>query len=316
VVAGYVDPVGAAVNDFLVVRFNPDGTKDQGFGFLGFNLVNFAGGDDTGNALALAPDGKLVMAGPVWNGTRYVIGVARFTTNGVLDGTFDGDGRLMTEWPGPGSLGVTAVVVQPDRKIVVGGHVNDNFALMRLAEDGSLDLSFGAQGVTITDLGGYDNLNALALTTDGWLYAAGSRDLGGNMDFALAQYTPSGVLGDYPVGWAGGTAFVDWGGAELAFAVDVRADGQVVAAGCSQAALAWAQLPPQGVQPSPLKVEADFAGIGECALGVQFAGASRLIAAGVQQFNGDRNMALARFETTVDTTAPVEYRLYLPLMAR
>jgi uncharacterized delta-60 repeat protein len=316
VVAGYVDPAGVALNDFLVVRFNPDGTKDQGFGLLGFNLVNFMGGDDNGNALALAPDGKIVVAGSVWNGARYVIGVARFTSDGFLDGTFDGDGRLMTEWiPGLPAYGM-AVAIQPDGKILLGGQANDDFALMRLAEDGSLDLSFGAQGVTITDMGGFDTLNALALTSGGWLYAAGSRDIDGNTDFAIAQYTPNGVLGDYPVGWAGGKVFVDWGGAELAFGVDVRADGQVVAAGCSQTGFAWAQLPPQGVRPSPLKRETDFAGSGECALGVRFAGTHHIVAAGVQQFNGDRNMALARFETTVDATAPVVYRLYVPLAVR
>jgi hypothetical protein len=67
------------------------------------------------------------------------------------------------------------------------------------------------------------------------------------------------------------------------------------------------------VRPSPLKRETDFAGSGECALGVRFAGTHHIVAAGVQQFNGDRNMALARFETTPDATAPVAYSVFLPL---
>jgi uncharacterized delta-60 repeat protein len=313
VVAGYTDPVGAAANDFLIVRFNPDGSKDQDFGLLGFNLANFMGGDDYGQALALAPDGKLVVAGRAWDGARYAIGVARFTAEGYVDSTFNGNGRLMTAWLPQGQAGVTAVVVQPDGKIVVGGHANGAFALMRLAENGSLDLSFGTQGVTLTDVGGFATLNALALAPSGWLYAAGSRAVDGSYEFALAQYTPSGVLGDYPAGWAGGTAYVDWGGSEQAFAVDVRADGQVVAAGCSDAGFAWAQLPPQGVRPPPLKGETGFAG-SECALGVKFTGANGIVAAGWQSFNGNGNMALARFETTPDATAPPVYPLFLPLV--
>ncbi len=314
VVAGNSDPPGGVASNFLVARFNPDGTKDETFGFFGFNIVDFAGFSDYGNAMALAPDSKIVVAGSVWNGIRYVVGVARFTSEGVLDSTFDGDGRVITEGTMQQPNWVTAVVVQPDHKIIIGGYVNAfepnaDFGLMRFIENGNIDDTFGSQGVTITDMGGRDSLNALALSPDGWIYAAGTHSVSlADADFALAQYTPDGVLADAPNGWSGGKAFVDWGGIEGAYAIDVRADRQVVAAGRSDGGFAWAQLPPNGSTLNPVKGSTDFVGGGDRANGVKFVAPNKIVLVRQASFNDDVNMALARFETT-----PSDFRIFLPL---
>ncbi len=318
VVAGSSDPPGSLASNFLVARFNPDGTKDETFGFFGFNIVDFAGSTDDGHALALAPDGKIVVAGVVWNGARYVIGMARFTIDGLLDSSFGAQGKVITQWT-MGTNWVTAVVVQPDCKIVVGGYANAfepnaDFGLMRFAENGNMDGTFGSQGVTITDMGGRDSLNALALSPDGWIYAAGARSVSLiDVDFAMAQYTPDGVLTDAPNGWSGGKAFVDLGGIEGAYAVDVRADGQVVAAGRSDGGFAWAQLPPNGSTLTPIKGSADFAGGGDRANGVKFVAPNKIVLVGQASFNDDENMVLARFETTTLLPTPPAFHVFLPL---
>jgi uncharacterized delta-60 repeat protein len=307
VVAGTSDPPGISAENFLIARFNPDGTKDESFGLFGFNIVDFLGNIDRGFALALAPDGKIVVAGFAWNAVRNrsMAAVARLTSDGVLDTTFDGDGRVVTEWPMRQQDPVTAVVAQPDGKIVLGsGYTGPDFALMRLNQNGSVDSSFGSQGVTITDMGGHDLLYALALAPNGHLYAAGNRSLNGDTDFALAQYTPNGVLADGADGWPGGKVLIHWNGSGTAFAIDLRGDEQLVAAGCERTGIIWAQLPMKGVVSAPIKGSTDFAGSGECALGVKFSGANTIITAGIQAFNDDINMALARFETTTDPTAP------------
>ena len=212
----------------------------------------------------------------------------------------------------------SAVVVQPDRKIVVGGHVALDFALVRFNENGALDSTFGSLGATITDMGGSDDLKALLLTPDGWIYAAGLRDLGSGGDFALAQYQPNGVLAScaFPpcTVWATGKRFVDWGGAEAAYALDWRDDGRIVAAGCAGGQFAWAQLRTNGL-PSLIKSTTDFVGSGECAFGVKFAGANKVILAGHEQFNGDQNMALARFDTTINPNVPF-FQIFLPTVLR
>jgi hypothetical protein len=60
-------------------------SPDHSFGLLGFNVIDFVGGADFGTALALAPEGKIVVAVGAWNGSRNVFGVARLLDDGALD---------------------------------------------------------------------------------------------------------------------------------------------------------------------------------------------------------------------------------------
>jgi uncharacterized delta-60 repeat protein len=298
------------IMDFLVARFNANGSIDLSFGFNGSYLLDFMNGADSAAALALAPDGKIVVAGSVWNGVRYDWGVARFTNTGQPDPTFDSDGKVFF---GFGlDNGLSAVAVQPDGKILAAGHAGRDFAVVRLTESGQIDSSFGQGGFTLTDLGGTDVINALALAPNGWIYAAGYRIQNGNTaDIALAQYTPVGVLASCPDpancrNWPTGTFFVDVGINDYAYALDLRSDNQLVAAGCINQHFAAVQVRTDG-EPAALPFNTDFVGYPDCAKGVKFSGANKIVLAGDQNlypFSNDSNIALARFETTVDTTAP------------
>jgi hypothetical protein len=181
--------------------------------------------------------------------------------------------------------------------------VGGDFALLRLNTDGSLDGTFGLSGLMRTDMGGEDALNALMRQSGGGFVAAGTRTISGNSDFALAQYTSNGNLVGCPPfpcsTWPTGKAFVDWGLTDAAYALDWRSDGFVVAAGCAEGQFAWAQLRTNTLVGGPIKATTDFVGAGECASGVKFIGANKIVAAGSEEFNGDKNFALARFETTL-----------------
>ena len=319
VVAGYTDPFGSVARNFMIARFNPDGTEDGTFGFGGFNVLDFMGGEDYGNALALAPDGKIVVAGTVFNGARNVFGIARFNADGTPDTSFDTDGKQLVEFVIGLSHVANAVVVQPDRKIVVAGTVGGDFALLRLNENGSLDGTFGLSGLMRTDMGGDDSLNALIRLPNGGFVAAGFRTASGNSDFALAQYTSNGNLvgcPPFPCGtWPAGKTFVDWGPADAAYALDWRSDGYLVVAGCAGGNFAWAQLRTNTLVGGPLKATTDFVGSGECASGVKFVGANKIVVAGNQAFNGDENFALARFETIANVNVSV-FKVFLPDVLR
>ncbi len=317
VVGGYT--IAADVINFMIARFNPDGTPDGDFGFGGFYVMDFLGGPDYGVALALAPDGKIVMGGTAYNGARNVFGVARFNEDGMPDLTFDEDGKTLYEFSvGPTHYG-SAVVVQPDHKIVLGGHVGADFALVRLTEAGLVDYGFGNLGQTLTDMGGSEYLNAMLLTPDGWFVAAGMRVVNGAADFALAQYDPNGLPPAAGPSQPWAQEFIDWGGDEVAFALDWRSDGQIVAAGCANGEFAWAQLPSSAQSYTPVKPITDFLGNDECAYGVKFAGRNQVLAAGYHTLNGDTNFALARFETIPvpqDPPDPPPYQSFLPLLLR
>jgi uncharacterized delta-60 repeat protein len=329
VIAGYSDWGDPWPADFMVARYRPDGSPDTGFGGSNTHVrtINFASGVDVGTALALAPDGKIVVAGWAWNGTSQVWGVARLNPDGSPDTSFRGNGKAFIDL-GPGSS-AHAVLVQPDGKILVGGKTSsDDFALARLLDDG------GIVGMEITDMGGADNIAALALSADGMIYAGGYSWRGGQDDYALARYTPNGRLATCPAGqtcnhWPTGKRYVNIGGSDSAFALALRGDNQLLAAGCTDGHMSAAQVSTTDANATPLVFETSFAGHFNCAFSAQFTdiGNNRIIAAGPQYHGTNGNIALARFETMpvtnpVPTPTPMPpptsnvYPVYLPIIVR
>jgi uncharacterized delta-60 repeat protein len=308
VIAGYSTWYGG-LDEFLVARYLANGQPDNTFGENGSNyrLANFAANAsfDNGYALALAPDGKIVVAGTAWNGARQVWGVARWNGNGTPDASFDGDGKAFLDF-GPGSAAY-AVLVQPDNRIVLGGKTGANdFALARLLENGAPDASFGPyrNGTNIIDMGGNDSIAALALASNGWIYAAGYSWRGGADDFVLAQYQPNGVLAQCPSGqicsyWPEGKRYISIGGSDSAYAIALRGDNKLVAAGCSDWHTAAVQVSTTTID-QPIVFQTDFVGHFDCAFGVQFVGANKdkIVLAGQQAYDSDNHIALARFQTT------------------
>lgn len=304
VLAGHTGS-GNAVN-FMIARFHANGTLDNTFGFGGFNALDFMGGPDYGWALALQPDGKILVAGTVFNGARNVFGVARFDPDGTIDHTFDVDGKQLVEFSVGPTHWASAVLVQASGRIVVGGHVGADFALVGLTPTGGVDPNFGVSGRTTKNLGGDDYLEALVMGTDGRIYAAGSRFIGGNGDWAIARWTASaGLFPCLPVcPWTSG--FVDFGATSgWAEALDVRGDGNMVVAGTMGNVAHWAQFTPSS--PTPVASgSVAFPGNTTNALAVRFAGANRVVLAGTHGFQGDHNMTLAKFEAVPNTTVSVD----------
>ena len=162
VVAGWNEPYRGS--DFAVVRYNGDGSLDPVFGVEGKITTDF-GANDQALAVALQPDGKIVVAG--LSGSAFAL--ARYNSNGSLDTTFGLQGKTTTAFSS--YTEARAVVVQEDGKIVLAGSTgsgsNSDFAVARYDTDGSLDVSFGIAGKVTTDFSsGYDAAYALTLQTD------------------------------------------------------------------------------------------------------------------------------------------------------
>jgi uncharacterized delta-60 repeat protein len=312
VIAGY-SSTSYAYADFMVARYLPTGAPDSSFGLNGTNyrVANFQAGEgvDKGTAVALAPDGKIVVVGSAWNGSAWVWGVARWNSNGTPDTIFDNDGLLLLA-TGSAS-GANAVVVMPDKRIIVGGNSGANdFAVGRLLENGALDASFGEyrNGYSILDMGGNDGVTALALAADGRIYAAGYTYQPNVNAFVVAQYTPNGVLTSCPVGqacgnWPDGKRYITFSGADQPYAIALRGDNQLVVAGCSSNHMAAAQMSTTAID-QPIRFQVDFAGNVDCAYAVQFTGANKdkIVLAGQQNYDSLSNIALARFQTTVSSS--------------
>ena len=203
---GKIVAVGWIGGAFGVVRLLPTGALDPGFGNGGIVLPKF-GTDTTGRtppALALQPDGAIVVAGPGHD--PYALGgsdfaLMRLKPDGSLDPDFGQGGKAVFQ-VGVGSEIAEDVAIQPDGKIVVGGYgyqtsaPNSDFVVIRLTPHGRFDTGFGSDGVAFVPTrpdSGMDSASALALAPGGKILLAGASarpDTG--FDFAAVRLTADG----------------------------------------------------------------------------------------------------------------------------
>jgi uncharacterized delta-60 repeat protein len=230
---------GGPASSFCVVRLrSANGTLDPTFGSGGKRVIDFGTDDEAVHGAALQPDGKIVLAGD----TRLQPAVVRLKPNGALDPTFDGDGRKVFSW---GAIGrVTAVVVAPNGKILLGGFSGPeggNIQVARLKANGAFDTTFGTGGIAAVDFGGTEFGEAMARQADGRILVAGRASPGGAV---VARLRATGALD--PDFGAGGR--VTLSAATSADAVLVAPDRNILVAGntSGSAVMTVTRLRPDG----------------------------------------------------------------------
>jgi uncharacterized delta-60 repeat protein len=192
-------PVVPIPSDFLLVRYNANGSPDESFGSGGFVVTDIDASYDYAVAIALQPDGKLVVAGVTDNGSHPDFALVRYNPDGTLDYTFGRGGKVITD-VGSGSYDyASGLLPEPDGKLVVAGQSYDGtthaFALVRYNPRGGLDATFGRGGKVTTTIGGSAAAFSLVRQPDGKLVAAGSARAGDSTaDFALVRYNANGTL--------------------------------------------------------------------------------------------------------------------------
>jgi uncharacterized delta-60 repeat protein len=208
-------PATAAPGDFDT-SFGGDGT-----------VVSTFSEPSSGNAVAVQPDGSIVVAGGFGLNGPPAFAVARWLPDGTPDPAFSGDGRFTLQVGGAPST-ADAVALQPDDKIVVAGVAGTDLALLRLLPDGTPDPAFGTGGQVTTPFAGADSAaQAVTVLSDGTIVAVGlvSTPLSGA--FAIARYAADGMLL-----WQTTTAFAE---GPRAVASDVVVQpGRIVAVGVVQ----------------------------------------------------------------------------------
>ena len=143
--------VGGSLNfqnqgDVALVRYLADGSVDTTYGDRGVAIIDI--GNEIGYEfdVTMQADGKVIVAGPTTIDFDNSFAVARVNTDGTLDNTFGTNGTAVVS--ANGNIYATAVVVQNDGKIVIGGYGYTNegrYILTRLNPDGSMDDDFGMQ---------------------------------------------------------------------------------------------------------------------------------------------------------------------------
>ncbi|MBD2680828.1 MULTISPECIES: DUF4347 domain-containing protein [Nostoc] len=205
VIGGYVSPSDGSISatpqhDFALIRYNSDGSLDTSFGNGGMVITSMSNGQEFIASILIQPDGKVVVTGSGMNnnGSNNFI-LARYNSNGSIDTNFGSNGKVITDFPGTDDFG-NSVALQSDGKIVVGGStgnigINGDFALARYNSDGTLDANFGNGGKVITDFGGNDVGQSLAILQNGKIVVSGfAENTNANRDIALAVYNSNGSL--------------------------------------------------------------------------------------------------------------------------
>ncbi len=184
-------------DDALIVRLLQDGSLDQSFNQTGWVNLELSPWIDRINGMVLLPDGKLLVVGNVSDqiGSDNEIFAVQIKSDGSYDTTFGTEGLIRYDI-GVGSDFANVVVLQPDGKVIIGGGTNDNstiqnenFCLVRLNDDGSLDQSFGNNGIVVTEISSsYERVIDMALQDDGKLIVVGTAKVGLSEDVAFARY--------------------------------------------------------------------------------------------------------------------------------
>ena len=223
----------------LDTSFSGDGRKLIDVGGTASETINRS---DYANAVAVQPDGKIVLAGAAQvfaseAPSNEDWAVVRLLPDGRLDPEFDGDGIVTTDL---GNVYEAAEdIVLQDGKIVVVGQTHgsapdQNYtAAVRYDEDGSIDETFGEEGVFRQNMPGSDFGFAGALHEDGIVIAGRYDELGEGMNSFVVRLTHDGDLDSDPTtGFAdGGVLTSDMGENDWAHDVSVQGNGKIVVGG-------------------------------------------------------------------------------------
>ena len=289
---------GLALLSAAAIAISAPGDLDPGFNGTGKLVLDF-GGSDSANAVAIQPDGKILIAG---TGPSNDFVISRILPSGSLDLSFGG-GTGTTRMDLGSQAQPTSIAIAPDGKIVVAGVVgafsgNADAAVARLDPDGTPDLTFGPQGWRDANLGGSDDkATGVAVLADGKIVLSGTG--GSSRIFHVARLTTSGHYD----GTFAGSGLTDIPGTENGDArgLALTPDGKIVVVGTVYANghsdIGVARLSAGGVPDSSFDgdgVRVVNSGVNEEGAAVVVQPDGRVLAAGNNQI---QNFLLMRFDT-------------------
>jgi uncharacterized delta-60 repeat protein len=231
---GKIVAAGYSNGKFAIARYNPNGSLDTSFDGDGVVLTSFGFYFDQAYSVAIQSDGKIVAAGSTTESRSpdaEDLAIARYNTDGSLDTSFDGDGRVITLIGTPTNR-IYSIAIQSDGKIVAGGWGN-GFGLFRYNTDGSLDSSFDGDGKVIASDGAPQldkyEINSVAIQSDGKIVAAGTNHSISPGSEVLFRYNMDGSLDTSFDG--DGRVYTSLVGSNGDRTLGIQSDGKIVAMG-------------------------------------------------------------------------------------
>jgi uncharacterized delta-60 repeat protein len=307
---GKIVMVGGTFTDFIMARFNADGTVDSTFDGDGRVTTKIVSGQQQeALAVVVQPDGKIVVAGysgPPGGGPSRVA-LARYTPDGNLDAGFGSQGKVVSDVAGE----AYAITIQPDGKLLVAGRSprsngadTSDFVVARFANNGALDTTFATGGIRITDIGGATNTaRNIVLQPNGAIVVSGQA-FDSTVDHTdVARYDANGNL-DATFG-TGGTLALS--GSLVGHGLAVSSDGKLVLVGSIVVPNAPTvtnqflvrRLNADGSTDITFgaggSVVTDISGRGDAALAVALQQDGKIVVAGLSSIQANPNFAVTRY---------------------
>lgn len=228
IVTGYI--LNGSNYDWVLARYNSDGSIDASFGNNGKTIFNL-GGNDFSSGLAVQSDGKIIVSGYSYT-DHYQWKIARFNSNGTIDNGFGNNG-IITSFDGVHSLAITPLL-QSDGKIIgVGfeGGSPDSIAIARYHSDGSPDINFGNNGIFTQSLGiGVRGMWG-SIQQDGKIIVTGEYSSGATDEAYILRITTDGIL-DATFGNNGiTTRHIGTNGADRVYNIKLQSDQKIILSG-------------------------------------------------------------------------------------
>jgi uncharacterized delta-60 repeat protein len=199
--------VGSANLDFVIARFNADGSLDNTFGEdNGATFTSVSPLSDTALSMAIRPNGKIVVSGwangidPIGAQGDSEFALAQYTANGSLDPSF-GNGGITTANPTNLKDNLFSIALQSDGKIVAAGVtgaadllvftdplLGDTIAT-RYNANGSVDTSFGSNGIATINYSSYgeEGISVSLQNDEKIIIAGGAFTSPTNLDFTVTR---------------------------------------------------------------------------------------------------------------------------------
>ncbi|MGR8934916.1 MAG: delta-60 repeat domain-containing protein [Gammaproteobacteria bacterium] len=238
----------SGASDWLLMRFNRNGSRDKSFGLNGAVATDFGSDDEQALAVNVSADGKILVSGSsildssIGEFGRYV--AARYNADGSLDKTFGSGGKVTIRFPDTDYAYPSGLLTLPSGQIVLAGMIHyrqpdDSSAdpdadvmLVKLNQNGGRVKSFGQDGLAYALFGlALEVVTDAVLQADGKILVAGFQDQGDKIAGFVARFLPDGQVdtdfGDFGIVY---TRFAQAKAQINALAVQPD-DGKIVAAG-------------------------------------------------------------------------------------
>jgi len=221
--------------DIALLRYNTDGSLDSSFGSNGKVSTDINNETQEGHAIALQPDGKILVAGLTFSSLNgNDLAVFRYLADGRIDSTFGVNG-ISVPPVNQDNDAANDIALQPDGKIVLAGYTytvipfSDNL-IVRLDSSGNPDPSFGVSGIVSSN--GVNNdcfSTSVLIQPDGKIITSG-RAYATTSNFLLSRFNTDGQI-DSTFGTNGFTYTSVANGEDFIYGSLLQPDGKIVVAG-------------------------------------------------------------------------------------